>query len=293
MPPVDLAAGEHRAHGRHKDHTEHHRHHGEHRHGVLEELIGPEHPVGPRDRLLGMEAVLAKQGQMHDEKQHERGRQEPGMDREEAGQRVVAVVGAAHDKLLDRRTHKRHKAGQVRGHPRGPVALLVPGEQIARERHPQDEHHEHKSHPEINFPGRPVGPVDHHLQKMEREQHHHRVGHEMVNAAEEPAAGHFVLDVPDALPGGLGAGGVARPQEEPRDQLRHEGEHERAAPHVPPAGSARHPLEERLADESPPTGAAVEEVAEPRDRPWPPRLCRCAHATRVLHGRATFPAMPV
>ena len=62
VPPVDLAAGKHRPHGRHKDHTEHHRHHGEHRHGVLEELIGPEHPVGPRDRLLGMEAVLAKQG---------------------------------------------------------------------------------------------------------------------------------------------------------------------------------------------------------------------------------------
>ena len=135
----DRLARKHRPQGRHQDHAEHDGHHGQHRHGVLEHLVGPEHRVGPGERLLRVQAVLAKQRQMHHEKQHERDRQESGMEGEEPRQRVVAILRAADHELLDRRPDERHDPGEVRGHDRGPVALLIPGQQIAGERHAEHE----------------------------------------------------------------------------------------------------------------------------------------------------------
>jgi hypothetical protein len=257
---------EHRPQGRHEDHAEHHRHHREHRHGVLEHLIGPEHRVGLRDRLFRVESVLAEKREMHDEHHHERPRQEAGMEREKPRQRVVAVLAAADDQLLDRRPGARHDPREIGGHDRGPVALLVPGQQIARQRHAEHQHHQDEPEPEIHLSGRAVSPVDHHLQQMQREQDDHRLGHEVVDAAEQPAAGHLVLDVVDALPGGLGARRIARPEEEPRDHLREKREDQRAAPDIPPAGPAGHPLVEGLVNEGPVAGAVVEEVGQTAER---------------------------
>ena len=101
MPRMDHLAGEHRPHRRHQDHAEHHRHHGKHRHGVLEHLVGPEQRVGLRERLLRVEAVLAEQGEVDHQEEHERGREEAGVEREEPGERVMAVFGPADHELLE------------------------------------------------------------------------------------------------------------------------------------------------------------------------------------------------
>ena len=184
------------------------------------------------------------------------------MEGEEAGERVMAVIGPTDDELLERGPHERHESGEIRRHAGGPVALLVPRQQVAGERHAEHQHHEHEPQPEIHLAGRPVGTVDHDLHQMEREQDHHRLRHHVVDAAEQPASGHLMLDVVDALPGRLGAGGIARPEYEPRDHLREKGEHERTAPDIPPAGAAGHPLVERLVDEGPVAGAVIEEVGQ-------------------------------
>ena len=293
----DRPALEHGAKRRHQDHPQHHGHDRQHRHGVFEHLVGPKHRVGPDDRLLRAESVLAKEREVHHEHQHERDRQEAGMDREEPRERVMTVVGAAHDHLLERGADERHEPRQIRGHAGGPVALLVPGEQVAGERHAEDEHHEHKPQPEIHLARRAVGAVDHDLHKVEGEQHDHRLGHHVMDAAEQPAAGHLVLDVVDALPRRLGAGRIARPEHETGDDLRHKREDERAAPDIPPACAARHPLVEGLLHDRAIAGAVVEKVGQLAEH------ARTTDGTRghlfliVLmlrfHGRATLSAMPV
>ena len=53
-------------------------------------------------------------------------------------------------------------------------------------------------------------------------QHDHRVGHEVVHAAQQPAGRHLVLDVVDAFPGGLRAGAVGRPEDQAGDDLHEE-----------------------------------------------------------------------
>src|SRR5882724_7313594 len=83
-----------------------------------------------------------------------------------------------------------------------------------------------------------------------------------MDAAEEPAAGHFVLDVIDAFVGGGAAGAVGHPEEEAGDGLRDEGEDEHAAGDVAEAGAAGNALEEGVVDEPAVAGAVVEPVEE-------------------------------
>ena len=62
---------------------------------------------------------------------HEQGRQEPDVQAVEPGQRLVAVVGAADHDLLEVRAEHRAPAHDVGRDLGRPVALLVPGEQVA------------------------------------------------------------------------------------------------------------------------------------------------------------------
>ena len=97
---------------------------------------------------------------------------------------------------------------------------------------------------------------------MERQQDNHHLRHHMVDSPQQPAAGHLMLDVVDALPGGLGAGRIAGPQNQSRDHLRHEGKHQRAPPHIAPAGPARHAFVEGFMHKGPVAGAIVEKIGQ-------------------------------
>ena len=66
-----------------------------------------------------------------------------------------------------------------------------------------------------------------------------------MDAAEQPAARHLVLNEVDAFPGGLSAGAVDGPEDEAGDDLHEEAEAERAAPDIAPARAAGNVLVER------------------------------------------------
>ena len=105
------------------DQQQHDGQHGQAGHGVLEHLVGPERRVGPFGRLLVANAVAAKQRHVQHQNTTSRRRQHAGVQREEPRQRVMPVIGAADDQLLQRAARPAARAQQVRRHARGPVAL--------------------------------------------------------------------------------------------------------------------------------------------------------------------------
>lgn len=71
----------------------------------------------------------------------------------------------------------------------------------------------------------------------------------MVEAAEEPAAPHLVLDIVNALPRRLRTGAVGDPKGEAGDDLDAKAKREGAAPDVTPTRAAGDVFVECLVDE--------------------------------------------
>ena len=98
-----------------------------------------------------------------------------------------------------------------------------------------------------------------------------------MHATQQPTPLHFVLQVVHALPSILAAGAVCHPQEDPGDDLGHEGTHEHAARNINPAGSAGDVLEQRFIKRLFVPGPVIQPIAE-----------------RVRHiGQQLFHKMPV
>ena len=96
-------------------------------------------------------------------------RQHAGVQREEARQRVMAVLAAADDQLLQRLADDRHQRDHVRRHLGGPIAFLVPRQQVAGERQRQHDLHQDQADPEIDLARRAVRAVDDDLHEVDRQ----------------------------------------------------------------------------------------------------------------------------
>src|SRR6266550_5309349 len=83
----------------------------------------------------------------------------------------------------------------------------------------------------------------------------------MVQAADQPAEIHLVLDEVDARPGGAVAGAVRGHEQHAGDELHQKHERQATAPDVAPLGPARDVLDEQHADQLAEAGSMVEPVA--------------------------------
>ena len=175
----------------------------------------------------------------------------------------MAVISPADDEALQRGPDDRSNGHDVRGDFCGPVTFLVPGQQVAGEREGQHEQQEAEAEPEVDFARGFVGPVDDHLHQVQDEQDVHHRGSEVVNAAQQPAASHLVLDVINAFPCRLRTRAVGHPEKKPGDELDGEAKDQRAAPDVTPARAARDVFVKRILDDAPITSAAIEPVEQP------------------------------
>ena len=178
--------------------------------------------------------MTAEQVNMPDDEQHQQARQHTGVQRKEARQCVMPVLGATDDELLHLRPGERDEVHQVGGDTGGPKSFLIPRQQVAGQRQGQHEQQQQDTKPVVHLTRRLVRAVDHDLHQVQQQQHRHELRRPVVNAAQQPAAGHLVLDVVDRLPRVAGAGAVAHPQKHAGDELYEDGERERAAPDVAP-----------------------------------------------------------
>src|SRR5205814_1255451 len=107
----------------------------------------------------------------------------------------------------------------------------------------------------VEFARRQVSAGDDDLQHVQRDQHHHRLRAEVVQAADQPAEVHLVLDGVNAIPGLRAGRTVGGHQHDAGDELNAENEHETAAPDVAPASAAGDAFEQHGADQFPHGGA--------------------------------------
>ena len=87
-------------------------------------------------------------------------------------------------------------------------------------------------------------PGDYDLEHVHRQQHHHRLRTKMVQAANEPAEIHLILNEIDTGPGRAVAGTVGGHKQDAGDELHTEEEREAAAPDVTPLGAAGNVLDQ-------------------------------------------------
>ena len=87
--------------------------------------------------------MLAKQREVDNQHRHKRSREKSCVNRKKSGERVVAVVGATHNELLDGWAEDGNKACQIGRYTSRPIALLIPRQQVASEGHSQHQHHQH------------------------------------------------------------------------------------------------------------------------------------------------------
>ena len=75
---------------------------------------------------------------------------------------------------------------------------------------------------------------DEHAQHVDEDHQHHQTGAPVMDAADQPAEGHIVHDVLDAVVGVIGRGGVIDGQEDARQPLQNKKEQTGRAERVPP-----------------------------------------------------------
>ena len=208
------------------------------------------------------DAVAAKEGDVPDEQSRGDRRQDAHVERVEMREREVPVLGASDEDALQMAADEGYRPHDAGGDARGPVPFLIPREQIACQGEPEGDAQERQAKVPVELAGPAVCAVKGCLNQMRREEDDHRLGAEMVEPADEPAAGDTVADVGCAGPGRGGAGRIGAHQEPAGDRLNDEREGERAPPDIGPARAAGHGLCEYGTYERAVAGALVEPVAE-------------------------------
>ena len=179
------------------------------------------------------------------------------MQREEATKCLAAIMRSFDDQPLQLSANHGRDGHDVSCHFRRPVALLVPGQQVAGERECEHQQQEEESEPVIDFARGFVSPIDEDLHQVEHEQDVHCLRCKMMNASQKPAANHLVLDVVNTFPRSLRTGTVRHPEENPGDELYRQCKRKGAPPHITPARAARHIFKEGFVENLFVTGAVV------------------------------------
>jgi len=158
----------------------------------------------------------------------------PDVTGEEPLQGERAQVGAAAQGFENELAEEGNGPCDLRADGGGPVRALVPREQVAGEAHAECGDQQADADQPGQFTRVLVRGSDKDTQQMEEDHDHHERRTPVMDAADQPAEGHVVHDVGDAVVGVIGRGGVINRQENSRCALQNEQEQAGRAERVPP-----------------------------------------------------------
>ena len=190
--------------------------------------------------------MAAHEVQMRQNKDHERSRQQKHVRRVPTQQRQRAKVDAtAHERghLL---AEERSAARDVDGDGRRPVGLLIPRQQVARQRKSQDEEQQDDARHPRDLARLLVRPEEDDAQHVDHGGDHDEARAEEVKSPDEPSERQPVGDVADAVVCELRRRHVVHRQDHAGHELQDEEEEEDAAGDEPPADARRQRLVEEM-----------------------------------------------
>ena len=228
---------------------------------VAKGLIGPEPALA--DGVLGRgHAVTTEDEDVEGDEPHDQRRKHDHVQGIEAGERVMSVLRTADDDALQPWADRGQIGRDVGGHLRGPETLLIPRKQVAGQTEPEHRAKQREAEPPVDLARRKVGPGDHDLQYVKSHQHDHRLRAEVMQAADQPAEVHVVLNEKHAGPSRARAGTVRGNKQQAGDELNEKDASQATAPDVPPARAAGDALDEERLGNLAVTGSMIEPVGQ-------------------------------
>ena len=185
------------------------------------------------------------------------------MRRVEARERRGADGASARHDARGGRPDDGQRRGDLRPDDGGPVRLLVPREEIAREAEREDDEEQRDAHEPVQLARLAVRAEEERPREMERGKDDHRGRAPVVEAAHDGARGELRLDRPDALPRVVRRRRVREREREARDDLDDEREERGRAQREKPRPANRHGLVGEGAPERRRSRARLEELEEP------------------------------
>ena len=152
----------------------------------------------PDRRALHREAVLAHPPDVDAEHEHDGDGQDGDVQRVEAQEGGLADLVATDQQVLQPSAEERHVLDQVGADGDGPVAELVPRQQVPGEGERQREHEERHPEDPVELARALVGPGEEGPDQVQHHDEHHQVGGPPVHVADqlpESDAGAQVLHV--------------------------------------------------------------------------------------------------
>ena len=187
------------------------------------------------------------------------GRQHEDVEGVEARERLGAELVSAAQHAGERRADERGLLRDLRPDLGGPVGLLVPGQEVARE---AEAHHDEQQH-DAAHPGELARELvrarEERAQQVEPHHRHHGARAPDVEAAQQPSEGRLFGHPADRVEGVVGRGRVRHRQERSARHLEQKEKQGDAAERIDPARAARDPSRE----ERPPDLARAETLVEP------------------------------
>ncbi len=125
---------------------------------------------------------------------------------EEARQGHCAQISPAAQDAVDKWSDKWHRAGDLCADCGRPIGSLVPGQQVAGEAHAQGGQQQHHTGDPGQLARVFISRKKEGAQHMAENNDHHQGSAPVVDAADQPAEGHIVHDVLDAVVSMVGGG---------------------------------------------------------------------------------------
>ena len=160
------------------------------------------------------------------------------MRRVEPGQGGATDVLPGHDERREEATDDRRPRGLLGCDDDGPERVLVPPQQLARERHREGREQEERAAHPIRLAGELVRAEQEHLGHVHEDEHDHRAGAEVMDPADDAAEGRLAADELERVVRAVRRGHVRHREANARGHLHDEHRERRAAEDVPPPDRA-------------------------------------------------------
>ena len=176
--------------------------------------------------------------EMQPDQAEDRRRDQENVRRVEAREGRTSDIGPRDDEAREPAADHRCARGLLGSDNDGPESILVPPEELTRERHGERREEEERSGEPVRLTGELERAEEIDLRHVREDEDHHRAGAEVVHSADDRAEGRTVTDELQRVVRRVGRRHVGHREADAGDDLHHKYPEGGAAEDVPPSDGA-------------------------------------------------------